>query len=498
MIKLVEINKLKPSTYNPRKADKQRLQLIELSLRKLGFLLPIYADENGEIISGHQRHYVAKRMGLKLLPVQYLPVMDLEKRKALNILFNRATNDFHRDDTSKTVTEKLSQKNVEDLAINLEDKKNFPCLNPVEVQIKSLTDANQGRWNRYARNVAASLYKYKIIMPVVCTSDLKVVNGIGRVQLLAEKKVQTVPVIILSDGEAAFAESMLNYLTMDFDIHNKYEDLLRYNSFRRAYTNRPGLGVGFYVAGFGYQTTKSFNFSQPATVKKWKIYYGTKVLDFGAGHLTDTKILRSIGVDVTPFEPYRIKAGTNEIDIEESKKLSLEFLHRVRNKFEWNSIFISSVLNSVPFLQDRIHLVHLLAACCTEKTRVFIWAMNVNHKCHQSIERDFLNASESKQIRFRLDYEPGIILGGFSDKPKVQKYHTTDEIKELFGYGFENIGVKPAGDSIAGLAATPVINRDALRKAIEFEFDLPYPDGSRMGLVDKAIDAFEKRLGYTL
>lgn len=70
-MKLIDIDKVQPSTYNPRTADPRRLDIIELSLRKLGFLLPIYASEDGEIISGHQRHHVAKRMGLKQIPVAY-------------------------------------------------------------------------------------------------------------------------------------------------------------------------------------------------------------------------------------------------------------------------------------------------------------------------------------------------------------------------------------------------------------------------------------------
>lgn len=88
---------LRPSTYNPRRADPERLRLVELSLRKLGWLIPIYADADGEILSGHQRHYVAtERMGLEAGPVALTPTMNLESRKAMNIAFNRSTNDLDR------------------------------------------------------------------------------------------------------------------------------------------------------------------------------------------------------------------------------------------------------------------------------------------------------------------------------------------------------------------------------------------------------------------
>lgn len=72
MIKLVPITDVKASEYNPRKNDEKRLTLTEMSLRKLGFLLPIYADTSGEILSGHQRHLVATRMGFTRIPVQYV------------------------------------------------------------------------------------------------------------------------------------------------------------------------------------------------------------------------------------------------------------------------------------------------------------------------------------------------------------------------------------------------------------------------------------------
>ena len=48
MAKIVPIDAVRASEYNPRKNDEKRLALTEMSLRKLGFLLPIYADMDGE------------------------------------------------------------------------------------------------------------------------------------------------------------------------------------------------------------------------------------------------------------------------------------------------------------------------------------------------------------------------------------------------------------------------------------------------------------------
>lgn len=81
MIKLVPIDAVQASEYNPRRNDEKRLALTELSLRKLGFLLPIYADESGEILSGHQRHLVASRMGFRQIPVEYVSGKTLGERR---------------------------------------------------------------------------------------------------------------------------------------------------------------------------------------------------------------------------------------------------------------------------------------------------------------------------------------------------------------------------------------------------------------------------------
>lgn len=499
MIQLVLIDKLNPSAYNPRKSDPRRLDLIELSLRKLGFLLPIYADENGEILSGHQRHFVAKRIGLSHVPVEYVPALDLEKRKAINILFNRATNDFRRDDTSRSVTASLEKTDIHKLSELIEDSEIiYTCMNQTKVSYDSLLSANRGKWNRYSRNLAMSLYRYGLMMPVVIAPDLTVINGIGRLELLLEKKSALINTVIVPKERVEFARAMLNLLSMDFDLHTKYEDLLRHNSFRRAMTNRAGLGLGFYIAAFGLIRSKEFKFSSQDIVAKWKTFYGTKVLDFGAGHLTDTEILRSIKVDVTPFEPYKILPNTNDIDKEESLSLTREFLHKVKSGYQWDSIFISSVLNSVPFLKDRQQIVRILSACTSQRTKVYAWAMSIKQHQYVDIQAQSLNEKCAKSIQFKLDYEPGIIIGNFSSKPKIQKFHTPLELKELFSIGFEEVKIEIWYDNILAICSKPVIDFVKLREAILFEFELPYPDGSRMGLSELALDAFSTRLGVDL
>ncbi len=428
MIKIESLDSINPSTYNPRTADPKRLDLIELSLRKLGFIAPIYADDNGEILSGHQRHYVATRMGCTEVPVFRVPPMDLDKRKALNIVFNRGTNDFDICKTPEKARKELEQIDLNALASEIADKEVgskefFRCATPAKVSVQKLCKINAGRWLQYARNIARTLRKAKVIMPIICTTDGRVVNGIGRLEMFAELKQEFCDVDYIPEQEAKFADAMMNLLTMEFNIHERYTDLLRYNSFRRARRVRDELGQGFIFATHPNKPCHTFDIFDNKQKALWRKEHGNTILDFGAGHLTETKILNSAGFDCTAFEPYHI--GTSEIDKTASLEICKGFLDAVASGKDFSSIFISSVLNSVPFASDRQAIVAICASLCKPHTKLYACASSTSETGFRQVNgKAFHNESNSSNIAFRLEYENGIRIGDFQDKPKVQKYHT--------------------------------------------------------------------------
>jgi hypothetical protein len=500
-VELVPIDSVTPSTYNPRRADPKRLDMIELSLRKLGFVLPIYCDGN-EIVSGHQRHHVAKRMGLTQIPVVRIKAMPIDERKAVNIVFNRGTNDMAFADTPKSLTAALDESGAVRMARRIRDlppKKMFPCMATEEVPIGELVKANSGLWNDHTRNITATLAGKGIVMPVVATKSLRVVNGIGRVEYLAEKKAKSAPVVFIAGNRADLAELLLNKLSMDFNIEERYQDLLRYNSFRRARRVRYELGQGFTFAAFPGKRSKDINLADRATLSRWIRKHGSSVVDFGAGHLHESDLLRSAGIHVNPFEPYRLGDG-GEIDKTESLALTKKFLSDIRDGKQYSSVFISSVLNSVPFKKDREHIACIASALCNGGGRLYACASHENQSTNRSSKgAAFLNSEHRRRITFQLDYEPNITLGDFQDKPKVQKFHTEREFFDLFKQFFGAVEISVASNNVRAVCADPLpVNKKRLLKAIEFEFDLPYPDGSNMGLVDEAKKAFLKRIGVKL
>lgn len=92
------ISKLSASIYNPRTWDQKAISDLTKSIKENGFLIPILANCNkaryGIIIAGHFRFKIAKDLGYKTVPVNFIDISDIEKEKSLNITLNRVSGDW--------------------------------------------------------------------------------------------------------------------------------------------------------------------------------------------------------------------------------------------------------------------------------------------------------------------------------------------------------------------------------------------------------------------
>lgn len=95
-IQIIDINKLIPATYNPRKdlkPDDAEYIKIKNSIVKFGFVSPLVINKDMTVIGGHQRLKVLKDLGIT--EVECI-VVDLDKtnEKALNIALNKIQGDW--------------------------------------------------------------------------------------------------------------------------------------------------------------------------------------------------------------------------------------------------------------------------------------------------------------------------------------------------------------------------------------------------------------------
>lgn len=97
-VEYVDINVLKPSSYNPRRWDETAIKKLTDSIHKYGMVDPVIAnkakDRYGVLIGGHFRYKVCKDLKIKQIPTIWLNIPDVEKEKALNLTLNKVTGDW--------------------------------------------------------------------------------------------------------------------------------------------------------------------------------------------------------------------------------------------------------------------------------------------------------------------------------------------------------------------------------------------------------------------
>lgn len=489
------IGELAPDQNNPRKADPARLGLLRLSLAKLGFIMPVYATKDGMLLSGHQRRSVAELMGIKNLPTV---TVDIAKKdiQGINILFNRATNDFNAFDTGSKVKERLGLDDVIAAAENLPDFEGGEWL---AIGCKEVDIAKYGRglldqYDKKAVSLAGSVRAMGIKIPVVVSESGTMVNGIHRLLDAKEAGLKKWPVIVVPDEVAHVALNFLNYLSMDFHVDNDFADMMRYSAYRRPQNNRGNVPKAYRFWANGNRTLLDRDSYSTEYWHKFRDIHGTSMIDFGAGLCKVKPFVEERGMQCSEFEPYRIdpetEAGTP--CPEYSKKKAKQFLDEIADGRRFTSIFLASVLNSVPFPTDRMAVLAIVHALSDKDTSIY-------GTCRDISDFNYEYGGIRNANYFVFDTEPGVRIGDVMRNPKVQKFHTQEEAETMFARLWNKREYHPGGNVFYFKLSSPKgCNVSVLSKAIAIEFNLPYADGSTMGLVAYAKKAFGKRLGLKL
>ncbi len=85
----VPIGQLRPAALNPRRHSRAQIEKIARSFEQFGFVLPVLADDQNELIAGEGRWQAAKALGLATLPVLRVRHLTRAQRRAYLIADNR-------------------------------------------------------------------------------------------------------------------------------------------------------------------------------------------------------------------------------------------------------------------------------------------------------------------------------------------------------------------------------------------------------------------------
>ena len=489
----VDIDTLHADPKNPRKPDPARMGLLRLSLKKLGFIQPIIATRDGMLLSGHQRTTVANEIDFKTAAVMYVD-LDEKDLSGFNIVANRATNDFTAFDTGSKAAGRLDIDAVIAAAEALPDFKgeDWFALACKSEPLAPLVQGQADRYDKKSANMALVPYRMGIKIPVVASVSGQIVNGINRAFAALEAGENNWPVIRIPDAHAEVAINFLNYLSMDFHVDSDFEKMLRASAYRRPQNNRGAVPKAMRFWANGERTLQDKDSYSTDYWRKFRDMHGPVVLDFGAGLGKAAPYLQSKSIDAFDFEPYRIdpEAGNGIPSPAYSREQAKAFLNRIADpKFHINSIFLCSVLNSVPFLRDRMCVLAIVHALCTRASVTYGTCRDISDYVYEY--GGIRNANY-----FTFDSEPGVRLGDFMGNPKLQKFHSQDEARVMFETFWKTVEFWAGGNVFYFRLASPKgVNVKALGQALDFEFGtLPFKDGSTMNLAKEARAAFSKRL----
>lgn len=493
MVKNTQVEQVTPDKTNPRKPDQARMALLSLSLQKLGFVMPVFATPSGMLLSGHQRHTVAVGRGIKRIPVEFVDMPE-KQVKGANILFNRATNDFTAFDTGAKVQDRLRYQDILKAAEGLPDfsGEDWYCLRAKERAIANLGRELANRYDKKAIEMAKALFRLKVRIPIVVSESGRVVNGVNRLLAAKEDGERRWPIVEIPDELAEVSTQFLNYLSMDFHVDEDFADTLRFSAYRRPQNNRGAVPKAYRFWANGNRTLPDRDAYSVEYWRKFRDFHGQGwILDFGAGLGKVAPFLTEKGMQCTDFEPYRIDFNRDDRKVSPaySKQEARRFLDEIADGRRFSSIFLASVMNSVPFPRDRMCVLAIVNALSDKDTVVY-------GTCRDMSDFNYEYGGIRNANYFVFDSEPGVRVGDVVSNPKIQKFETPETAGTMFKRLWNGFETWPGGNIFYYRAFAPKrFHPQVLGEALDFEFDLPYDDGTRMGLAAHARTCFGKRLG---
>jgi DNA modification methylase len=92
------VNDLALDPRNPRQHSQQQVNQIADSIREFGFIMPVVADDDGQVVIGHARVLAAKKLSMEQIPVVEIRHLSKAQVKALRIADNRLAQHAHWDE----------------------------------------------------------------------------------------------------------------------------------------------------------------------------------------------------------------------------------------------------------------------------------------------------------------------------------------------------------------------------------------------------------------
>ena len=438
MVKYVDIETIKPASYNPRRIEEEQIKQLKKSFNELGFILPVLVNsKNNIIIAGHQRTKTAKLCGIKKIPIMYVDKIVLGDE----IKFNQLHNGI-----DKTLN------NSQTLLKNYEKEK--------FIEIDNKDFSNENAFATIVNEICKLIMKYgNVLSCVICQN--KVVYGCEYVKACKMLNLK-VNAYILSDNKF---EKVCYYLNQQYGKYY-YGDIQR-----KTYVQ----GLAQMNRSVEKREDMKQNKSTLYTYLVWPYLEQQKedisILDFGCGKGAYISALSKTHTNALGLEFYNNNGKA--INISKGNKQIDNLIKYIEENKHFDVVVCDSVLNSVDSLEAENSVITCLNLFTND--RLFISGRTL----------EGVKIWESKNgnaVKNRLTF---LDDNNFTSTYRegqwyFQHFHNKDDIVvKLQEKGFKilNIYWNKYGTTfqIEAKKVKQLSNVEYI-KAIDFEFNLPLPN----------------------
>lgn len=440
MIEYIAIDQIHGAEYNPRIISDEQFDNLVRSIKEIGFVLPVIVNRrNNTIIAGHQRTKAALKASIDTVPCLFCDDIAEGDEVKFNQLHNFT--DTHDCIATGTVTEYGFQE--------------------IPYNIFTVRDDNATQ----LQEICKLMTKYgNLLCAVMCNNRILVgARYVKACQLLR------LPVNVYNIA-AEMYDKAAKYLTADYGVYN-YDSLEKH-------TYVQGLAQMFRSteAVDGKKQNKSSLYTTCVLPYLLK-HKDASVLDFGCGKGAYISSVRKSGHKSVGLEFYNNNGS--QIDISKGNSQINALIKTIRTDGLFDVVVCDSVLNSVDSMEAEDSVLKCLNIF--SKNKVFVSGRTMNAVISKSkLKRRLDKSALVGNMNFFMD-ENNFTATYRKGNWYYQHYHT----KEQLAAAIEKAGLKIdalhwGGSSFqAECSKKRELTPTEAKKAIDFEFTLPLPNGKR-------------------
>ncbi|MBB4287650.1 ParB N-terminal domain-containing protein [Roseospira goensis] len=448
------LGRLRPAPYNPRVIDARACAALRQSIRRIGVVKPIIARDTGTVIAGHQRLRQLTALGRALGPVYVAQgITDTDEAR-----FNQLHN----------VTE-----DAPGLWARVPPDPRMGVF--VDVPAWRIKGAFRGPDAVTRATIGALICRYGPWGCAVATRDGRVIDGINYALTCA---VMGLPCRTIRVPDYAARYLHRAYGAFSFGP-------LAGDTWRQSACQRPRLRTG------GQRACRSRLYERHVLPQ---LGPGERLIDFGAGQADYVRRLQGCGHPVVWVEFFPLD-GTR-LDRPTAHAWCRDALAAWAARGPFDVVVCDSVLNSVDSVAAERDVMVTLNALCRVGGRVHV-SGRTRERLH-AMERTTKQANPKQYLHAGAVDADGFVAlyrGDLEAAPTAwtfQKFHAASEARGLIETFIGPVQRFTRSTTSWQATAVKTVDLDpaTVEAALRREFDLPWPDGDRVGLAEAAVRAW--------